>query len=263
MDLRGESSNNMGRKCCIIHYKGNYDEENKTKIFRLPSAKTKHTERQRWIKTIPNTVPNSKDTSICEKHWPTNYETVSVNGKLRPRDPPSIFSGVPQSVIPTPPSKPRTTESIFDFRTKMDDQYEDFKTRDVLKFDHLKGDIPSHKFSTSFVCYRIESTIHIQSSRNFNDGVPLFLLKIHREYKFRAFRAGVRCGISTLMKNRITMIYSWSKLEEAIRFLQHQPLNKQKLVIKEHLESIVTHKPGEKVYNTETIVRAFKYYATS
>ena len=26
---------------------------------------------------------------------------------------------------------------------------------------------------------------------------------------------------------------------------------------------MVTHKPGEKIYNTETIVRAFKYYATS
>ena len=59
--------------------------------FSLPSAKTKPTERQRWIKTITNTVPDSKDTSICEKHWPTNYETVSVNSKLRPRDPPSIF----------------------------------------------------------------------------------------------------------------------------------------------------------------------------
>ena len=107
---------------------GNYDEENKTKIFRLPSAKTKPTERQRWIKTIPNTVPDSKDTSICEKHWPTNYETVSVNGKLRPRDPPSLYPGVPKSVIPTPPSKPRTTErSSFDVRTRMDDQYEDLK----------------------------------------------------------------------------------------------------------------------------------------
>ena len=59
------------------------------------------------------------------------------------------------------------------------------------------------------------------------------------------------------------MIDSWSKLEEAIRFLQHQPLNHQKLVIKEHLESMVTHKSGEKIYNTETIVRAFKYYASS
>ena len=26
---------------------------------------------------------------------------------------------------------------------------------------------------------------------------------------------------------------------------------------------MVTHKPGEKIYNTEIIVRTFKYYATS
>ena len=51
-------------------------------------------------------------------------------------------------------------------------------------------------------------------------------------------------------------------MEEAIRFLQHQPLNQQKFVIKEYLESI-THKPGEKIYNTDTIVRAFRYYASS
>ena len=153
-----------------------------------------------------------------------------MNGKLRPRDPPSIFPGVPKSVIPTPPSKPRTTErSSFDVRTRMDDQYEDFKKRDVLKFDKLEDEIPSHKFSTSAVCYRIENTIHIQSSSNFTDGVPLFLLKIHRDYKFRAFLAGVSCGFLILMKNRITMIDSWSKLEEAIRFLQHQPLNQTKI----------------------------------
>ena len=132
-----------------------------------------------------------------------------MNGKLLPPDPPSIFPGVPKSVIPIPPSKPRTTErSSFDVRTRMDDQYEDFKKREVLKFDQLEGEIPSHKLFTSVVCYRIESSIHIQSYSNFTDGLPLFLLKIHRDYKFRAFHAGVRCGILTLMKNRITMVDS-------------------------------------------------------
>ena len=33
VELLGESSNNMGRKCSIIHCKGNYDEKNKTRFF--------------------------------------------------------------------------------------------------------------------------------------------------------------------------------------------------------------------------------------
>ena len=49
----------------------------------------------------------------------------------------------------------------------------------------------------------------------------------------------------TLM-NRISIIDSWSKLEEVIRFLHYRPWNQQKLMIKEHLESLGTHKPGEK-----------------
>ena len=103
-----KNNENMGRKC-VIFCKGNWDDENKEKIFRLPSSKRNAQERERWIKSLPNSIHDSVYTSICERHWPPGYNTISVHGKLRPADPPSIFRGVKKSLLPTAPSKPRPT----------------------------------------------------------------------------------------------------------------------------------------------------------
>ena len=145
----------------------------------------------------------------------------------------------------------------------MNDQYAIFKTKDQLDFDKLEEDIPSHDFSAPVVCYKIDNTIHISSSGNFTDGVPLFLLKISHDLRLSAFHAGIRYGIPTLMKNRISILDSWPELEEAIRFLHYQPWNQQKFVIKERLESMGAHKLDEKCFSTEIIVMSFQYCATS
>ena len=44
-------------------------------------------------------IPDSKDTVVCERHWPKNYPTIVLRGKPRPADPLSAFSCVPPSLI--------------------------------------------------------------------------------------------------------------------------------------------------------------------
>ena len=51
-----------------------------------------------------NLIVNERSV-VCEMHWPAGYETKSVNGKLRPKNPPSVWPGVPVSQIPST-SKP-------------------------------------------------------------------------------------------------------------------------------------------------------------
>ena len=121
----------MGRKCCVTHCKGNYDAENKAAVFRLPSDKM---ERERWLKVIPrDNIPDSKDSSVCEIHWPKGYSTIRVHGKVRPRDPPSIFPGVPKSMIPRPPSKPRpTSKTSLKVRGKKEDELTSFLQKDKI-----------------------------------------------------------------------------------------------------------------------------------
>ena len=40
----------MVKKYCVFNCNGNYNEENKEKVFRLP---TEETERNRWLAAIP------------------------------------------------------------------------------------------------------------------------------------------------------------------------------------------------------------------
>ena len=48
-------------------------------MYRLPKDSE---ERERWLKSIPrDNIPQSKDTVVCEKHWPVNFEKVLVYGK--------------------------------------------------------------------------------------------------------------------------------------------------------------------------------------
>ena len=64
----------MGRKCCVTNCNGNYDNGSKEKVSRLPQNKE---EREKWLKIIPrDKTPDSKNTVVCEKHWPKRYETM-------------------------------------------------------------------------------------------------------------------------------------------------------------------------------------------
>ena len=80
----------------------------KVPVFRFPRDPT---ELSAWMKMLPfKDVKVTKDTVICERHWPTSYPTSSRKGKLRPRDPPSVWPGVPPSCCPDPPPPPRPTK---------------------------------------------------------------------------------------------------------------------------------------------------------
>ena len=71
-------------------------------------------ERERWKKAIPrDNIPDSLETVVCEKHFPPGYATVKAGGRERPKDPPSIFPGIPSSMIPTPPPVPRAAKRAF------------------------------------------------------------------------------------------------------------------------------------------------------
>ena len=84
--------------------------ENKSTL--LDCLKTRRSEKK-WIQAIPRLnrvlVDETKKPFICEKYWPDNFEVIkSRNGKIRPKNPSSIFKGFRRSELPTPPSPPRT-----------------------------------------------------------------------------------------------------------------------------------------------------------
>ncbi|GFN93906.1 THAP domain-containing protein 11 [Plakobranchus ocellatus] len=94
----------MGRKCCVTGCRSNYDSNDKITVFRLPRDKE---ERQGWKKAIPrDNILDHPNTVVCIKHFPEEFETISVTGSLRPKHPPSIFCNLPKSLIPAEHQSP-------------------------------------------------------------------------------------------------------------------------------------------------------------
>ena len=118
----------MAKKCivpaCTTNYrktKKSHIDKEKTPVYRFLADPV---ECAKWMKSLPyQNLNTSKDSVICQKHWPTSFDTVSKKGKLRPRDPLSIWPGVAPSCIQTPAPLPRPTRrtSITVRGTKPDD----------------------------------------------------------------------------------------------------------------------------------------------
>ena len=105
--------NSMGRKCCVTGCRSGYESSDKICVYRLPKDSE---ERERWLKYISrDNIPQSKDTVVCEKHWPINFEKVLVYGKYRPAMPPTVFNCIPKSLVPTTISKKRVTQRAISF----------------------------------------------------------------------------------------------------------------------------------------------------
>ena len=73
-------------------------------VFRFPAKKTEPEKRKQWMIDVVSKVNAnlmvSDNTVVCEVHWPKGYPTYRKKGHDRPAVPPSIFPGVPPSIVP-------------------------------------------------------------------------------------------------------------------------------------------------------------------
>uniref|UniRef100_A0A1I8FK87 THAP-type domain-containing protein n=1 Tax=Macrostomum lignano TaxID=282301 RepID=A0A1I8FK87_9PLAT len=88
----------MPRKCSVVGCKSNYESERlATKVHLFPKDSV---ERERWKKALPNILESVTDhMGICAKHWPPDTTMVKKRRFESPKDPPSIFNGVPPSCL--------------------------------------------------------------------------------------------------------------------------------------------------------------------
>lgn len=282
----------MGRKCCFLHCHSNYDtsqaknpvlkERNDQKhevheergvhipTFKFPDDPEK---RRKWIRAVPYLTEEQYNTYksapvLCEKHWPTGYETTkSRNGKIRPLHPPSVWikdgKEIPKSEIPTPSPKPRTTKrSSFEVRTSQEDQLNEFLEADKMSFESLTGGVSSHKFDVPVTTFIIDDVQWVQSNE-FIHGIPKFALKIYKDLTFDSFRMGIQCRIPPLYKNNIFRLNRWSRIDVALHHLNQKEPTQHERVLQEHIDSMKPIRVGKKMYSPEILIRAFDYFATS
>ena len=113
----------MPNKCGVVNCKGNYDETNKCRVFRLPRDEL---EKQKWLSVLPPCAGFVVDPTkffICQKHWPSDTEIVKIpGGHTRPVNPPSVFN-VPASCLSSPrppPRQPKTEDQQLKYFLKKD-----------------------------------------------------------------------------------------------------------------------------------------------
>ena len=134
----------MGKKFCVYACKTNYSSEklksDKILVYLFPKDEK---EKEKWIKAVPNAnLRVSKDIVVCALHWPSGFEDIQVNGKSRPKDPPSIWPGVPSSQTRTA-SKPQrpTKKACSSTRSIEEDQLSEFLSSDKVIFTSLKENL--------------------------------------------------------------------------------------------------------------------------
>lgn len=204
----------MPNKCGVVNCKGNYNDANKCRVFKVPREES---ERKKWLDALPpreNFVVVPDKFFVCEKHWPSNTPTIKLpGGSTRPAVPPSIFD-VPPSCLPTTKPPPRQTN------------VEDQQLNHFLKKDKI----------ASFSEFAPEKQLlkkydNLITSRSADKLVCAFMTKEYEECKltvivenkptlcspliFTAFRNGVRVPLGKIL-NPNNGLSSYSQFFEAV-----------------------------------------------
>ena len=260
----------MVKKCLIPECNPNYKNrkgqrasEKKVPVFRFPRDPT---ELSAWMKMLPfKDVKVTKDTVICERHWPTSYPTVSRKGKLRPRDPPSVWPGVPPSCCPDPPPPPPLTKrSSVEIRAVEPDEMDAFMDNDKVSYEDIVDRVVKNRyeFRCPTVAYENDDHVFIQST-SFSEGVPKFVVDIKNTLEFKSFHMGIKVTISCIIKNNIRILNPFSAIEELISSLDLYEASHKVDILHQQIKSMRTPSRGQKMYSPDEIVRAFTYYVTS
>ena len=202
----------MPRKCCVTRCSSNYDStKEKITTYRLPKDPE---ERQRWIKAIPrDNIPDKSDTVVCARHFPPDFPVIKVKGRERPQDPPSIFEGIPKSLLPTPPPpKRRTLKAESSVRSVKEDELLKFTELDRIdSFENFCELISQERIGDGVIYYTSGNSCYIQSKELENkSGITKFCLQVLNNLSYEAYHAGVRCTVTSLVKNCIHKFNCWS-----------------------------------------------------
>ena len=267
----------MGRTCCLYDCKTNYKSEVKKRkvdeeihVYRLPHEKKYPREHADWVSVLTKINANlkiTKDTVVCSKHWPPNPPTFLHYGKPRPVHPPSVFDDIPASIVPPPPPPPRSTvRSSCQERNQQPDQLQDFDKQDRFDFEELKRVLSTEKDSRGFrVPFRasVYGNSVVLTSESYFEGIPYFMIKIFEDLTYDTYHLGSKVYIGSLNTLRVKRLNSWSRFEEALRFLKLREVDQHTKVLQQQIESMRAAPIGTKIYSTEVIIRAFEYFCTS
>ena len=165
----------MPRKCCVPLCKANYKTGEPATTFRFPKNEE---QKISWQKAIPRlNLTVTKNTVVCEKHWPEDYETYVHYGKIRPVNPPSVFSDIPDSCVPSVIKKRQTRTSTEGNRGVQLDELGEFNIQDNLDYNRI---IEATSRMENIIAFEDSSgTSVVFQSTEMHGGIPQFSIIVH------------------------------------------------------------------------------------
>ena len=192
---------------------------------------------------------------------------MSMKGRLRPRDLPSVWqTSIPPSCILNPPATRRPTKrASFVIRSTQPDELDEYRKSDQASFSDIKERVSNKdlSFCSQTTSYDTNGAVSIQSS-DMSEGVPRFVLQIEETLHFKAFHMGIAVSVPFIIKYRINLLNPWSAtIEETVRYLHTYEESNHVTIIHDQLRATRPSGGNRKTYSPEDFVRAFSYYALS
>ncbi|KAF2361192.1 Zinc finger C2CH-type [Trinorchestia longiramus] len=205
----------MPNQCGVVNCRGNYNKENRPRVFCLPKEQP---ERQKWLDVLPpreNFVVNPDKFFICEIHWGADPPLIKLRGgSLPPGIPPSIFN-VPASCLPSPKLTPRPAKVE-------DQQLRYFLQKDkITSFDAFKSErILQKQYKNLIISRSKERLVCFFMIDNFNE-CRLFVIVENKPtlcspLTLSAFKNGISVPLfKTLHPNN--GLRSFTQFDETVR----------------------------------------------
>ena len=223
----------MPNKCGVVNCNGNYNKDNRCRVFRLPKDRY---ERQKWLDVIPprkNFVVDSDTFFICEKHWGANPPSIKLpGGSTRPAIPPSVFN-VPASCLPSSKPVPRPAKTE-------DKQLRHFLQKDTItSFDAFRPERDLQKQYKNLIISRSEERlVCLFMTENFSECSLSVIVEntptLCSPLICRAFKKGINVPLGkTLHPNN--GLRSYGQFAEAVRLAINYDIPFDKMI-----ENVVT-----------------------
>ena len=125
-----------------------------------------------------------------------------------------------------------------------------FKESDKLTWDRLKTNLSmkSRPMQNPVNTFVVGDEVQWILSDDMMNGTPRYSLRVNKDLSYDAYHIGIPCTITTLSRNRINSLDTWSKLDEALRFLHQKETTHHEEIILEQMNNMRPPKVGEKFY---------------
>ncbi|KAF2344891.1 Zinc finger C2CH-type [Trinorchestia longiramus] len=209
----------MPKKCGIVNCRGNYNKENRRRMFRLLKEQS---ETQKWLDILPpreNFVVNPDKFFICEIHWDADPPLIKLRGgSMRPGIPPSIFN-VPASSLPSPKLTPRPAKVE-------DQQLRYFLQKDkITSFDAFKPERNLQKQYKNLIISRSkERLVYLFMTDNFSECSLSVIVENNSTLCSPLTLSGFKNGISVPLFKKLhpnNGLRSYTQFDETGRLAMH------------------------------------------